>query len=322
MSLSSDPKVSIIIPTLKGCSLFKEIWPSLLQSLSQLPFSTDIIIIDNGPKDGTEEYLKDHPFHALRYEHYPEPLGFSIACNRGASRASSPYLFFMNNDIKTKGDFLTPLIELYESQPEIFAVGPKFLRWDEQTLDDAVRDLLFDRGLVETVLQKENLDKIHPMTLFLGGGFLVRKDLFHELGGFNELYTPFAWEDLDLGYKACKRGYRHLYCPKVTLYHKREATTRPHFKEVKFKAYVWRNKFIFMWSLLTDYRLLLEHFLSLPIKLIKFTFNGRWPYVIGFFMALFMLPSILKKRRKEKPFIKCKDVDLLKIGKTYFFKLK
>lgn len=317
---SSTPLVSIVIPSFKGYSLFKETWPSLLESLSQVPFSTQIILIDNGPKDGTEEYLKSHTFPQLRYEHYPEPLGFSKACNIGALRAEGTYFFFMNNDIKTKGDFLSPLIKIYGFYPDVFAVGPKFLRWDEKTLDDGVRDLLFDRGLVETVLQDQNLDKVQSMTLLLGGGFLVRKDRFWELDGFDEIYTPFAWEDLDLGYKACKRGYRHYYCPEVVLYHKREATTRPLFRETKFKALVWRNKFIFMWSLLTDYRLLLEHMLSLPIKLIKFIFNGRWPYVIGFFMALFKIFPILKKRAKEKSFIKCKDADLLKIGKTYFFK--
>ena len=320
--LCSNPHVSIIIPSFKGYSLFRETWPTLLESLSKVPFPVQIIIIDNGPPDGTEEYLKAHQYPHLRYDCYPTPLGFSKACNIGALKAEAPYLFFMNNDIKTRGDFLSPLLRLLESRTDAFAVGPKFLRWDEKTLDDGVRELLFDRGLLETVLQNQDLDKVQSMTLLLGGGFLVRKDRFWELEGFDEIYTPFAWEDLDLGYKACKRGYRHYYCPDAVLYHKREATTRPLFRETKFKALVWRNKFIFMWSLLTDYRILLEHFISLPVKLIKFTFNGRWPYVIGFFLALLKIFSILRKRAKEKPFIKCKDTDLLKIGKTYFFKMK
>ena len=318
---SSNPKVSLIIPSLKGCSLFKETWSCLLQSLSEIPLASEVLVIDNGPEDGTEKFLKDHPFHSLRYLHYPEPLGFSKACNIGASKAEASHLFFLNNDIKTRGDFLSPLLKILESHPDAFAVGPKFLRWDEKTLDDGVRELLFDRGLVETRLVNENLDKIHSMTLLLGGGFLVRKDRFLELGGFDEIYTPFAWEDLDLGYKACKRGYRHYFCPEVVLYHKREATTRTLFKEAQFKALVWRNKFIFMWSLLTDSRILAEHLITLPVKLLKFTFNGRWPYVLGFFMALGMLPSILKKRKKEKSLIQCRDTDLLKIGKTYFFKI-
>ena len=61
---------------------------------------------------------------------------------------------------------------------------------------------------------------------FCGACFICRRELFFELGGFDEIYTPYAWEDLDLAYRAWKRGYKVIYEPMAVCYHKREATTR------------------------------------------------------------------------------------------------
>ena len=305
----TDIKVSVIYLTYKGINLVKETIPLLIQSLSNIPFKTELIVVDNASNDGTKELILSYP--NIIYLELEKNFGFSKGCNQGALKSRGEYLFFINNDIKVEGDFLSPLIKCTTHSPNVFAVGPKFLKWDRKTLDDAIRNPVFERGLIDTKLQHINLEKEQKMVFFLGGGFLVRKQLFFDFGLFDEIYTPFSWEDLDLGYRAVKRGFVNLYCPDVILYHKREATTKTQFKDNYFKSVVWKNKFIFMWSNFTDKDILRNHFIQLPWKLCKFLFNGRWPYVIGFFKALLSIKQIWFKRKKEIANFKLKDNHIL-----------
>lgn len=302
--------ISVISPTLNGLQLLEKTLPLLCDSLKSLTLKTELIIVDNGSTDGTKAFIDNLNFNIV-YVKKDRNEGFSKGCNAGAKAASGNYLFFINNDIIVEGDFLSPLLKIHKATKNVFAVGPKFMRWDKVTLDDAKRNPVFENGLFDVVLDNDNLDKTGAMVFFLGGGFLVSRDAFFDLGGFDEIYTPFAWEDLDLGYRSIKRGFSNLYCPDVTMFHKREATSKEKFTSVQFKSIVWKNKFIFMWSNLTDIDIILKHLLLLPVKLIKFTFNGRWPYVFGFIRALFVIHRILRKRYREKQFFKLSDKNIL-----------
>jgi len=144
---------------------------------------------------------------------------------------------------------------------------------------------------------------------------LCKRTLFFELGGFDELYTPYAWEDLDLGYRAWKRGYRIRYEPQAVCYHKREATTRSVFSNFFFITLMWRNKFFFMWKNITYGPFMADHLLRLPWKLFKFLCNGRWRYVVGFMRACISLPRVLVRRYRERAYARYSDAVVL--GESY-----
>ena len=58
-------------------------------------------------------------------------------------------------------------------------------------------------------------------TLWVNGGSgAFRKSIWEDLGGFDELYNPFYWEDIDLSYRAKKAGYKIIYVPTAKVYHK------------------------------------------------------------------------------------------------------
>ncbi|MBN2145357.1 MAG: glycosyltransferase [Candidatus Aureabacteria bacterium] len=313
---SSDPcpfsshLVSLICPTFNGLTLMKETLPVLLRILSSLSLKTELIVVDNGSTDGTEGFVRGQRF-PIQYVRLEENKGFAVACNEGVKRSSGTFLFFINNDILAEGDFLTPLLRLYERNPNVFAVVPRLMRWDRKTIDDGIRNPVFSTGLLDVRLEEDKMNAPAPTVFFCGGAFLVLKEHFLNLGGFDEIYTPFAWEDLDLGYQAVQRGFYNLYTPQITLYHKREATSRSIYTQTEFKTLVWRNKFIFMWSRFHDKEILFQHFLYLPWKLLKFIFNGRWPYVLGFIKALSYLKRIIKKRSIERPYVKMRDSQII-----------
>lgn len=304
--------ITVIVLTWNGIDLIKECLPIVYAEVNSWLIAHEIILVDNGSNDNTVEYVRNE-FSDVRIVAFDENLGFARANNLAVKEAKFDKLLFLNNDLVLDKDFIYPMLKRLEYE-DVFAVAPKILRWDRKTIDDGLRYGEYFSGLFSVQLQtdKQKVDLAHVVTFFCGACFLCKKSFFIQLNGFDELYTPYAWEDLDLGYRCWKRGLKVVYEPRSVSFHKREATTRSLFSNFFFITLMWRNKFIFMWKNLTDRDLLKNHLVLLPWKLIKFTFNGRWRYVIGFFRALFVLPMIINKRRFEKKFIKLSDADVLR----------
>lgn len=303
--------VSVIVLTWNGLELIKECLPLVVAEVATWTIPHEIIVVDNGSNDATTSYVKE-TWPEVNVIALPSNVGFSRANNLASLKTRFDTLLFLNNDLTLERGFIDPLLKQLQV-PDVFAVCPKIMRWDRQTIDDGLRYGEFYSGLFDTklVTDSRQVDIPHTVTFFCGACFLCRKDLFYELDMFDEMYTPYAWEDLDLAYRAWKRGYRVVYEPRAVAYHKREATTRSLFSNFFFITLMWRNKFIFMWKNITYKPFISDHLIRLPWKLIKFLCNGRWRYVVGFARALRYLPKILKKRAHEASLIKRSDKDVI-----------
>jgi len=309
--MGSAKGISVIILTWNGIDLVKECVRQVIPAVEKWAIPHEIVLVDNGSNDGTVEYVKNEwPFVHVRA--FDSNLGFGPANNRAVEQAAYDTLLFLNNDLVLEENFIEHLVAWLDVQ-DVFAVAPKMLRWDKETIDDGLRYADFYSGLFDVKLDtdREKVEQPHTVTFFCGACFLCKKELFLELGGFDELYTPYAWEDLDLGYRAWKRGYRVIYEPRSICYHKREATTRSLFSNIFFVSLMWRNKFIFMWKNITYTPFFKEHIRLLPWKLLKFLFNGRWRYVLGFVRAIGHLPAIIAHRKRERQFAKKNDATVL-----------
>lgn len=306
--------VSVILLTWNGLPLLRECLPRLTTALAGLSLPHELIVVDNGSVDGTIDYLETHYPSVARVE-FTRNLGFARANNKAIDKARYNRLLFINNDIYFEYSFVEPLYEALKEEA-VFAAAPKMLRWDRTTIDDGLRYGKYYSGLFSVELEEDSaqFDLPHWVTFFCGGCFMCKRDLFCAWGGFDPLYTPYAWEDLDLSYRAWKYGFSVAYVPHAVAYHKREATTRSAFSNFFFIALMWRNKFIFMWKNLTSLRMLINHLVWLPLKLVKFLCNGRWRYVCGFLWALPTVPVIIIRRFYEWKKIVRTDEDVLKIS--------
>ncbi len=302
--------VSVIVLTWNGLALVKECFPQVVQAIKKWDVPYEIIIVDNGSQDETVSCIHKM-WPDIRLICLEKNLGFSCANNRAAREVRYDTILFLNNDLVLDEDFIRPLLKRLEEK-DVFAVAPKMLRWDRTTIDDGLRHGEYHSGLYSVHLETdpEKVDRAQYVTFFCGACFLCKRDLFFALGGFDEIYTPYAWEDLDLAYRAWKRGYKIIYEPQAVCYHKREATTRSLFSNFFFVTLMWRNKFFFMWKNITYKPYAWNHVTLLPWKLIKFLCNGRWRYVIGFFRALIHVPAIWRKRCAEKKFEKLNDYEV------------
>ncbi len=305
--------ISICIVNFNGANLIEKFLPQVIECMCyEKDFNWELLFFDNGSSDDSVNIVRKI-YPEARILTSPENLGFAKSNNIAVKFANYEYILFLNNDVVPQKGFLKPLMETIESE-KVFAVAPRMLRFNNQ-LDDGVRNAEFKTGLLTPVLdeKKSMADKAIYTTFFCGGAVLVKKDIFNELGGFDLIFNPYAWEDLDIAYRAWKRGYEIIYQPASVVFHLRETTAKKVYSKLYMKTIVWRNRFLFIWKNLGLFPWVAAHIIYLPSKLVKFIFTGRGAYVIGFFWALNYIPQVISRRIQERKKIKRSDLEIFNL---------
>lgn len=273
--------ISIIIPNWNGKKLLEKNLPAVLSAGVD-----EVIVSDDGSTDKSVEFLKKNFPQVKVVEH--RRLGFAGNCSQGVKAAEGEIVVLLNTDVIPEKDFLKPLKGSFKD-PKVFAVSfneindPK-LSWTKGE---------FERGFIIHKSQKKD-GRVHRTFWASGGSGAFRKKMWEELGGMDELFNPFYWEDLDLCYRAQKRGWKVLWEPKSKVHHKHEGIIGKNFSR-KYINLIWeRNQLIFIWKNLTDCRLFLRHIVSLFYRL------RRPGYIKVILAALLKAPLIISKRIKEK----------------------
>ncbi|PIU72010.1 hypothetical protein COS80_00105, partial [Candidatus Woesebacteria bacterium CG06_land_8_20_14_3_00_39_27] len=140
----------------------------------------------------------------------------------------------------------------------------------------------------------EESDSFHESFYVSGGSGVFRRSFWMSLGGMDEkLFSPFYWEDIDICYRAAKRGYQILWDPESLVIHKHESTISKLSK--KYVARVReRNQLLFIWKNITSASLTRRHLTGVLERLVRHP--GYLRIVI---MALGRLGIARKARQKE-----------------------
>jgi len=129
-----------------------------------------------------------------------------------------------------------------------------------------------------------------------GGSAAFRKSIWMELGGMDERFNPFYWEDIDLSYRAKEKGYTVLFEKKSVVHHfHEEGKIRQEFTKKQVEDIAFRNQFYFIWK----HAPLSQFCLSIiwtPIRIVKEMIKGNWEMFRGLFFALPRLPELLLGR--------------------------
>ena len=295
--------ISVIIPNYNGEEILRKNLPRVLSAVGD----AEIIVVDDASIDGSLEAL-DSFKEKVKIMKNEKNLGFSSTINRGVKEAKGEIIILLNTDVVPEKDFLKPLLSHFEDK-KIFAVGCM-----DKSIEDG-KTILRGRGVGQwksgfLVHSRGELDKTN--TLWVNGGSgAFRKSIWERLGGFNELYNPFYWEDIDLSYRALKSGYKILFESKSIVIHEHEkGAIKNKFSSSKIKSIAYRNQFIFVWKNATDINLQFLHLFWLPYYFVKAFLGGDLSFFKGFFMALFLLPKIIiSSFKSQKLFIK-KDSEI------------
>lgn len=292
--------LSVVIPNYNGEKLLEKNLPKLLEVLSAYKEGkTEIIVTDDRSTDGSIEYLKKFDVRIFINE---KNLGFSSTVNKGVKEAKGEVIILLNTDVIPEKGFLEPLLGHFKDE-NVFAVGclDKSIEKDKTVFRG--RGLgKWERGFL--VHRRGEVDKTD--TLWVSGGSgAFKKSIWEKLGGFNELYNPFYWEDIDLSYRALKSGYKILFEPKSIVIHEHgRGAIREKHSEKEIKEIAYRNQFIFSFENATDYKIQFEIFFWLPLHLLKAFIRKDLAFFKGFISALMLLPKIIKFSLKaQKQFV-------------------
>lgn len=214
-------KISVITVSYNSENFIEKYINSVLANLQ----NGELIILDNASIDKTVEKLERF-LPKIKIIKSAENLGFSKGNNKAVKEASGEYLFFLNPDTEINEPIFDQLINFYENTPNAGIVGPKLIMSNGQT-QPSVRKLPSVLGAFkEYILRSKNAyseyvptgDKPIKVEMVYGAAMLIKKDLFDQVGGFDEKFFLY-YEDADLCRRVRKLGKKIYYYPKVSIKH-------------------------------------------------------------------------------------------------------
>ena len=185
-------------------------------------YGYEIIVVDNDSDDGSYEMLKKkYEKHAKVKILKNHKNGCSSGRNLGAAHAKGEYIFFLDSDQWIIGDYWMDIaLKIMREQIGIGAVAWNAGWFYPGELSALIVDYLPDRGIRPDMLYRTDIG------LLATSGFLMRKDIFQEVGGFDEFYDPTCFEDTDLTLKIRNYGYETAYTPYMLIKHLPHQTTK------------------------------------------------------------------------------------------------
>ena len=307
-------KASIIIVNWNGADLLRIGLPSVIAAVKHTGVDHEIIVVDDGSSDESVNVVQNE-FPTVKLVPLERNHGFGKACNIGVEHSRNPIVIMLNNDMVVEEDFLEPLLLAFKD-PDVFGVACQIKKWDKQTVEIGLTKAQFKFGFIKIKRNSDNLTGgNNPVPAFYasGGAVAYSKEKYLQIGGFDELYYPFYWEDIDLSYRAWKRGWKVFYQPQSVVYHKHQGTIGKTFKKNYVKEIYYKNRLIFIWRNITDRWYLWQHFFWLLPHLIVTVLVGKLYYLKGFFRAILSLREIQECRRKEKQIYQRNDLEILNI---------
>ena len=297
--------ISIVIPNYNGENILEKNLPKVLESAG----NAEVIVVDDASTDESLKKLNNFKTK-IKVIKNEKNLGFSSTVNKGVREAKGEIVILLNTDVVPENSFLKPLLEHFEDK-KIFAVGcmDKSIEGDETILRGRGVGQWKRGFLIHSRGEVNRTD-----TLWVNGGSgAFRKSVWEKLGGFDELYNPFYWEDIDLLYRALKSGYKIVFESKSVVVHEHEkGAIKSSYSNFKVKTIAYRNQFIFVWKNATDLNLQFSHFLWLPYYFIKAFMKGDIAFFKGFFNAFLLSPKIIASSFNSQRLFLKKDSEILK----------
>ncbi|MBN1460848.1 MAG: glycosyltransferase, partial [Armatimonadetes bacterium] len=295
-------RASVIISSWNGRHLLETCLPPVIRAVAHAGGDHEIIVVDDGSTDDTVEYAQ-REFPEVRLVALPRNVRFGAANNAGARAASGEVLVFLNNDMQVSPDFLAPMLKHFDD-PSVFAVTARLQMKPRWVAGGYIQETGLVRARFEDgffVLQHDQPITDEPVqVLYAGGGSsAVRRDQFFELGGFDRIFRPFYFEDLDISYRAQKHGWQVVYEPKSMMVHAHRQTNSPeNFPGGYVDRMFGKNSLLFTWKVLTDRDLVGQHFRALWRSLMRPRLDPMMaPF---FFRALRQLPGLLRARLRAR----------------------
>jgi GT2 family glycosyltransferase len=200
-----------------------------LQSLydGKLKCTFDVICVDNGSTDGSQEMLFEK-FPEVKLLENGKNVGLSKASNQGIELTNGRYVLLLNNDTLVNCRALEAMYDFLESHPEAGAAGGKLLNDDGSfqggyaKFSTLLEEALMVSGVGNTMWpgypSHYDSDHVMPVGWLSSACLLVRRNALNQVGLLDESYFIYG-DEADLQYRLNKAGWKVYYIPTATTIH-------------------------------------------------------------------------------------------------------
>jgi glycosyltransferase involved in cell wall biosynthesis len=252
------PLVSVIIATRDRLELLSQTVAGLLNETDYAPL--EIIIVDNLSKNtATFKYLHEiQKDSRVKVVEYADTFNYSAINNFGVRESSGKVIALINNDIKVISPGWLKEMVSHALRPGIGAVGAKLL-YPDDTVQHAgiILGVKGVAGHAHKLIPRNSagyLNRamiIQNLSAVTGACMVLRRAVFEELGGLDEVNLTVAFNDVDLCIRLLENNYRIVWTPYAELYHLESASrgrddtqeNAPRFsKESEYMIHVWKDR--------------------------------------------------------------------------------
>lgn len=249
-------RVDIIIVNWKAGPLLARCLESIRQTAAAAALVERVIVVNNSPEESIAQVATSEiRLHTIQNS---TNIGFAAACNRGAAIAKAPYLLFLNPDTQLHPRALqqvvawmdNPLnsktavcgIQLVDERGQVTASCRRF----PSARDLVIQAVGLDRILPQYFAGQFMTPQEHMVSGYvdqiIGAFFFVRRNVFADLGGFDERFFVY-FEELDFSVRLAAARWNSYYLASVRSYHKGQGSSTAVKAERLF--YSWRSRLLY-----------------------------------------------------------------------------
>jgi GT2 family glycosyltransferase len=222
--VSASRSVAVVVPNWNSLGYLKR----CLESVEEGGRGAEIelLVVDNGSEDGSVAFLEESGIPHLAL---PENRGFAAAVNLGARRTGSGAILVLNADTVVEPGCVATLLDALEADPRLGGVQPLIIQLEGGDGLDAAPARIYSAGQSLTrdgrgfeqgagsIRGGEHMERREAFGV-CGAACLLRRELFTELGGYDERYVSFC-EDVDLNVRARIAGWSFEVVPEAVVRH-------------------------------------------------------------------------------------------------------
>ena len=230
MSSPSRPDTAVVTVTYNSNAVIDAFLGSVRADAGD---ELEIVVADNGTEN-IEELRAIARQHGARLLELPENVGYGAGMNAGvrALDASYRYVLLSNPDVRVGAGAVHELVRILDTEPLAAAAGPRILNEDGTVYPSARRLPSLRTGVGHSLLEpiwagnpwtrryhhEEDYSAVRSAGWLSGACLMVRRSAFDAMGGFDDGYFMY-FEDVDLGLRIGRSGWKSLYDPGASVTH-------------------------------------------------------------------------------------------------------
>ena len=302
-------KVAVVILNYNGKKFLEEFLPNVIANTNAE--MAEIVVADNASTDDSVAFMRER-FPDIRLIVNDFNGGFATGYNIALKQIEAEYFVLLNSDIEVTPQWIEPVVELMDSDPNIAACQPKILSYyDKEKFEYAGASggfidkygYPFCRGRVFQHLEEDHGQYDDACEVFWATGacMFVRADLYLQHGGLDDSFFAHM-EEIDFCWRMKNLGYKIYCCPQSKVYHIGGGTLP---KSSARKTYLnFRNNLSLLYKNLPSnrvfwtiaYRIVLDW-----VAALKFLCGGGlkdyWAVIRAHFAFYRRIPSLRKVRK-------------------------